>query len=67
MSTQVRCHQHAEQVKAPEDIDYLDDGSRSLMHVFMFLCMWGVCTGTHTCLCMCICMLACNMGVRCRE
>ena len=39
MPAQVRCHQHAGQMKVPEDIDYLDDGSRSLMHVFMFLCM----------------------------
>lgn len=41
MSTEVRCHQHAEQMKVLEDIDYLDDSSESLMFVYMFLCVWG--------------------------
>lgn len=41
MSAEVRCHQHAEQMKVLEDNDYLDDGSGSLMHVYMFMCIWG--------------------------
>lgn len=59
MSTQVRCHQHAKQMKVLEDIDYLDDGSRSLMHVFMFLCMWGVSVYRYTHMSVHVHMYAC--------
>lgn len=59
MSAEVRCHQHAEQMKVLEDIDYLDDGSGSLMYVYMFMCIWGdkcVRVLTHVCACAYVCL-----------